>query len=336
MFAKALCTVLIIILPDIAIAQDTDTVKSISFAGNAYMEANFGRKCHSDARTKWDIPHIGASAELTLRRGWSVEAEIEYERLYENAYWENDFHNNFTTNKLNVNKEWSKEWNVRAGIIPVPVGITNSEGPALTIYDPESEAAMIPMTWHDGGIILWGNAGKWDYSVGQMVYASFPLSKARYLGTSARAGYAPWDGFHTAASAYWGTAREGMIRYASPSFMEGNTIFFLSLEATYEAKGWTAGTSAIYSGDADARSFGGEIGYDLMTLTTNDKLGLIPFVRYDGVFHTGEDALNKFTIGFNFSFLKGFTLKAEYGHSHYTGQRTINTLDMGVSYSYDF
>ena len=48
----------------------------------------------------------------------------------------------------------------------VPVGALNNAHEPLnffTVYRPEGEFTILPSTWHDTGIGLWGNIGKWRY-----------------------------------------------------------------------------------------------------------------------------------------------------------------------------
>ena len=33
------------------------------------------------------------------------------------------------------------------------------------VYRPEGENTILPCTWHETGISLWGTAGKWRYEV---------------------------------------------------------------------------------------------------------------------------------------------------------------------------
>ena len=54
------------------------------------------------------------------------------------------------------------------GHIVVPVGATNNKHlptEFFTAYRPEGENTIIPCTWHETGISLWGRAGDWRYEV---------------------------------------------------------------------------------------------------------------------------------------------------------------------------
>lgn len=320
-------------------AEDVDTTSQKFFSGEAYTEVNYGHKSYDDNRTKWDFPHIVLDGNLNLGKGWTISAEFEYERFYEDGEWGNNFRDNFTTNKFYVNKSWGDAVNVKAGIIEVPVGITNSGGPALTIYDPESEAALIPMTWHDGGAAFWGRYKNIDYTIGALTYIDFPLKKSRMLGGTARLDYHIIEGLRAGISGYWGQSHQGQVLYAGPGFLGiDKHVFTGAIDADYQASNWIVSASYIYTDADDAQSFGAEAGYDILhaTLGENSQFALIPFIRYDGIFHTDTPACNKYTAGLNFTPWSTLTLKAEYGWRHYAGENTQRTFDLGIGYTLDF
>lgn len=137
-------------------AQENEKDSTAWLAGYLMTEANYGHRHGKPHPTLTDFPHIIIGGTAQMGRGWSVVAELEYERFHSDGCWNNRFCDNYTTNKLYINKQWSEAANVKAGIIDVPVGTTNSGGPALTIYDPLDESTLMPMTWHEGGIAFWG------------------------------------------------------------------------------------------------------------------------------------------------------------------------------------
>ena len=68
-----------------------------------------------------------------------------------------------------INKAlWGGKMNIKVGHIIVPVGATNMHhmpNEFFTNYRPEGENTIMPCTWHETGISLWGNVGKWRYEV---------------------------------------------------------------------------------------------------------------------------------------------------------------------------
>ncbi len=80
-------------------------------------------------------------------RKWKKGGEVELEQ-----FW--------------IQKTFFPELNVRAGHIVVPVGLTNAHHEPLnyfTVYRPEGEATILPCTWHDTGISIWGRSGDFRY-----------------------------------------------------------------------------------------------------------------------------------------------------------------------------
>jgi hypothetical protein len=67
-----------------------------------------------------------------------------------------------------IEKTFNKALNLRAGHIIVPIGLTNGNHlptQFFTVYRPEGEATILPCTWHETGISLWGRFSDWRYEV---------------------------------------------------------------------------------------------------------------------------------------------------------------------------
>jgi len=67
-----------------------------------------------------------------------------------------------------VQKSFSKAVNLRLGEIVVPVGMTNKyhmPTEFFTVYRPEGENSILPCTWHQTGISLFGRVKDWRYEV---------------------------------------------------------------------------------------------------------------------------------------------------------------------------
>ena len=69
---------------------------------------------------------------------------------------------------INLGYDFGKGFNIRVGHIIVPVGQTNNAHlptEFFTCYRPEGEFNIMPCTWHETGVSLWGRAGAWRYEV---------------------------------------------------------------------------------------------------------------------------------------------------------------------------
>ena len=74
---------------------------------------------------------------------------------------------------------------MRLGHIIVPVGLLNAHHEPLnffTVYRPEGEGTILPSTWHDTGLSLWGRAGDFLYEA--MVVAGLDAFLVWHRGLS--------------------------------------------------------------------------------------------------------------------------------------------------------
>jgi len=102
-----------------------------------------------------EFEHGGVEAAMEVEGDEAVELEHEIERggeVFLEQFW--------------LQKSYSNAFNVRAGMIIVPVGLTNSRHEPdgfFTVYRQEGESTIIPCTWHQIGVSLWGRTGDWKY-----------------------------------------------------------------------------------------------------------------------------------------------------------------------------
>ena len=107
--------------------------------------------------------------EIEFEHGGSGSAyEKEYE---ESGEWEHEVEKGgeVELEQFWIQKSFSRMFNLRAGHIVVPIGLTNAYHEPLnffTVYRPEGEATILPCTWHQTGISLWGHVGQdWKYQL---------------------------------------------------------------------------------------------------------------------------------------------------------------------------
>ena len=318
-------------------ATSQDSLMLKRFSGEVNTEINYGNNYQSRYRHKWDFPHITAIGDWDMGKGWSISVEFEYERFYEDGRWGNSFKENFSTNKLYIQKTLNHSISLTGGIIGVPVGLTNSRGTALTIYDPESEAALLPMTWHETGFALEGVYHNIRWMVGGLSYLALPLRESRILGATARVDYSISKDIHWGISTYCGSSIRGMVGFQHPSFVGTNGITYISTDAAYENHGIVATASFVYGSNHDAHSVGAEAGYDILhPFKPLQVFRLTPFIRYDGIFRTEFPAINKWTMGVNCSISDGLMVKLEYSIRRYCGFCTEKNMDVGLGYTWNF
>lgn len=163
-----------------------------------YGEAMYTRNFYSDAwqryitpekyaddksHGRFDIPHFVISLGYDFGKGWSLGTEIEFEHggtesaveleADETGEYESEIERG---GEVALEQAWIQKvihpaFNVRAGMIIVPVGLTNSHhlpNEFFTGYRQEGENTIFPCTWHEVGLELWGELGRnktWKYEL---------------------------------------------------------------------------------------------------------------------------------------------------------------------------
>ncbi len=134
----------------------------------------------SKGHARFDLPHVVIMLGYDFGKGWTLGTEIEFEHggVEAAVEMENEEAGEFereierggevALEQFWIQKEFMPELNLRMGHIVVPVGATNNKHlptEFFTAYRPEGENTIIPCTWHETGISLWGRAGDWRYEV---------------------------------------------------------------------------------------------------------------------------------------------------------------------------
>ena len=197
---KKVCKVFILVVlmmgvAQVATAQNDTTTKTQRLVIGGYGEAvynynfysdNVFRYSHADRYTeskghgRVDIPHAVIMLGYDMGRGWSIGTEVEFEHggtevavekeTEETGEFEQEVERGgeVALEQFWVQKSFSRQLNLHMGHIVVPVGMTNNNHTPdhfFSVYRPEGENTIMPCTWHETGISLWGKAGKWRYEV---------------------------------------------------------------------------------------------------------------------------------------------------------------------------
>lgn len=128
---------------------------------------------------RFDLPHVVFFVGYELGKGWRMNAEIEFEHggveaamevePEEGGEYEQEIERGgeVALEQFWIEKTFNRSLNLRMGHIIVPVGLTNGNHlptQFFTVYRPEGENTIMPCTWHETGISLWGFLGKdWRY-----------------------------------------------------------------------------------------------------------------------------------------------------------------------------
>ena len=132
------------------------------------------------SRGQFDLPHVVFSLSYNFGKGWSVSTEIEFEHggtgstieIEDEEFGEYEQEiekgGEIVLEQFWIQKRFNDAFNLRMGHIIVPVGGTNQYHMPIeyfTVLRPEESNSILPLTWHETGVSLWGKAGKWSYNV---------------------------------------------------------------------------------------------------------------------------------------------------------------------------
>lgn len=128
---------------------------------------------------RFDLPHVCLNIGYDFGNGWTMGSEIEFEHggngtaveieAEEAGEYEAEVEKGGEVNieQFWINKEFARgKFNIKAGEIIVPVGYSNAyhePNQFFTVYRPEGEATIMPNTWHQVGLSLWGRLKDWRY-----------------------------------------------------------------------------------------------------------------------------------------------------------------------------
>lgn len=128
---------------------------------------------------RFDLPHVTLNLGYDFGRGWTMGMEIEFEHggtesaveidADESGEYEAETEKGgeVALEQLWINKSFSDgRFNVKAGELIIPVGEINQHhlpNEFFSVYRSEGEAKLLPNTWHQVGLSLWGSLPQWRY-----------------------------------------------------------------------------------------------------------------------------------------------------------------------------
>jgi len=121
------------------------------------------------------IPRFVIAGDYKFSKRWTLGAEIEFEaggvgvatemENSENNEYEVEYEKGgeVALEQMHITYHAFDALNIRVGHMIVPVGLTNAHHEPILFFGtqrPESETIILPSTWHETGLQLFGNAGK--------------------------------------------------------------------------------------------------------------------------------------------------------------------------------
>ena len=128
---------------------------------------------------RFDLPHVTLNLGYDFGRGWTMGMEIEFEHggtesaveidADESGEYEAETEKGgeVALEQFWINKSFlDGRFNVKAGELIIPVGEINQHhlpNEFFSVYRSEGEAKLLPNTWHQVGLSLWGSLPQWRY-----------------------------------------------------------------------------------------------------------------------------------------------------------------------------
>ena len=150
------------------------------YSDNVFRYSRADRYKDAPGYGRVDLPHAVIMLGYDFGHGWSVGTEIEFEHggieaatekeTEETGEFEQEIERGgeVALEQFWVQKSFNQYLNIRAGHIVVPVGMTNNNHTPnmfFSVYRPEGENTIMPCTWHETGLSIWGKASDFRYEV---------------------------------------------------------------------------------------------------------------------------------------------------------------------------
>ena len=250
--------------------------------------------------------------------------------------------------------------NIRLGNILVPIGLINQRHEPTLFYTtqrPSTSKNLIPTTWHESGLMLFGTIGDgmFNYNIAAVTAldteangdkwirngrgGSFKNKNPKLAGV-VRLDYTQINGLNAGASLYYGSASKD----------NDSSLTMFDLHYNYTLGGFKSygvftqtnrnNTDVNFGSDAVKEAMGGYIaaGYDLFTLTNIDQ-NLPLYIQYEQVAPQHELAdgtsggwTTNTTVGLNYNPFAQVVLKADYTRSSLPGGEETNIVNLGMGF----
>lgn len=282
------------------VSAQNDSVRSrLSFGGygEAVMTRNFFSQHfnrYSDPATykddnshgRFDLPHVTFNIGYDFGNGWTLGTEIEFEHggtesaveidADESGEYEAEIEKGgeVALEQFWINKAFrGGRFNIRAGEIIVPVGEINQHhmpNEFFSVYRSEGEATILPNTWHQVGLSLWGRLNNWRYEAQFLsgldaerfgansfthygATSPYEYKLANVYAASARVDNYSIKGLRLSLSGYYGYTFANTEKKASASYDDCHGALAIgSFGFTLNRFNWIVRGNATYAHLADA------------------------------------------------------------------------------------
>jgi len=128
-----------------------------------------------ERRNSIAIPRFVVAGDYRFNKHWNLGAEIEFEaggvgletemEASENGEYETEMEKGgeVALEQFHLTYTYNKAFNIRVGHMVLPVGLTNAHHEPILFFGtvrPEGETTILPSTWHETGLSVFGTVGK--------------------------------------------------------------------------------------------------------------------------------------------------------------------------------
>ena len=281
------------------LAQDsTKTAPRLTIGG--YGEAVATRNFYSDHFNRYrfpeqhkddkshgqvDLPHVVLNIGYDFGRGWTMGTEIEFEHggtesaveidADESGEYEAEIERGgeVALEQFWLQKSFGRGLNVRAGEMVVAVGAVNQHHLPVeffTVYRPEGESQILPCTWHQTGVSVWGRLSGWRYEAQLLsgldaerfgadcfvrygAGSPYEFKIANKYAVAARVDNQMVKGLRLSVSGYYGLTFRNTLKSIGDKYngVEG-ALWIGTFDFQYKAGNLTARGNAVWAHLADA------------------------------------------------------------------------------------
>ena len=295
------------------------------YSDNVFRYSHADRYKDAPGYGRVDLPHAVIMLGYDFGHGWSVGTEIEFEHggieaatekeTEETGEFEQEIERGgeVALEQFWVQKSFNAHLNFRAGHIVVPVGRTNNAhmpNRFFSVYRPEGENSIMPCTWHETGLSLWGKAGAWRYEA-QLLPAlnsnlfndagwihngsasPYEFRPANRLACAARVDWKGVEGLRLSLSGYLGNSNNNDITVDANSKYSDlkGTVIIGAFDFEYRNRWLTLRGNADYGHLSDAAAISAR-NKNQTTMTGNPyPHTFVGEAAWDAAFEAGVDLL---------------------------------------------
>ncbi len=298
---------------------------------------------------------------------WLLNSEIEYEHASTGKSGE------VSLEFAYLDFLYRKEIGFRAGLLLVPMGFINELHEPTTFLSakrPESERVIIPTTWRENGLGIFGSVGGFDYRT----YIVTSLRADHFSASGLRGGRQ--SGSKSLAEDFSIVARIDYV--ATPGLLAGMSVYTGDSTQNLDSEGLKVGTTIVeahadwkisgfqfrglysyatiddvaelnealgYVGDDSVgESLEGyylEAGYDILSRGTS-RQSVIPFMRWermntqdsvpDGYDANPANDRKIFTLGLAYKPIEQLVIKADYQMNKNAAESGVDQINVAIGY----